>query len=232
MAGGIGLRGHAHAAPHLLVVLGGDLVESEGAELRDMRRGAFRVSSSGTAHEIHFGSSGADCLVLEAEGVFWPRIFERAVRGVARSNVFGDGAGIAESLGNIKAVTALAGSPSALIALGRVLATCEPSTSETPPTWLNDAIDLIERGEQRLLRRVALTLKRDRVHFTRALGSWLGFRPAEYRALRRAAAALDLIQRTQAPLAEIAADCGYAHQSHMSRAFRSLFGHAPSHWRC
>jgi AraC-like DNA-binding protein len=53
-------------------------------------------------------------------------------------------------------------------------------------------------------------------------GFWLGLARA-----RRAALEL----RTGAPLADIAADAGYADQAHMTRAFRQWFGATPAQLR-
>lgn len=58
-----------------------------------------------------------------------------------------------------------------------------------------------------------------------------GVTPAFFRAESRFTRAFDLILDTQASLAAIAAEAGFADQAHMSRALRQFTGDSPSAWR-
>jgi AraC-like DNA-binding protein len=58
-----------------------------------------------------------------------------------------------------------------------------------------------------------------------------GVSPEAFRARIRARYALKSIQDTQAPLARIAAELGFADQSHMTRSVKQLTGIAPQAWR-
>jgi AraC-like DNA-binding protein len=62
-------------------------------------------------------------------------------------------------------------------------------------------------------------------HFRRAFGT----SPDRYRTLRRLALARAAIQRGQ-PLAQVAADTGFADQSHLTRQFKRAYGLTPAHW--
>jgi AraC-like DNA-binding protein len=62
-------------------------------------------------------------------------------------------------------------------------------------------------------------------HFRRAFGT----SPDRYRALRRLALARAAIEMGR-PLAWVAADCGFADQSHMTRQFKRAYGLTPSNW--
>ena len=82
-----------------------------------------------------------------------------------------------------------------------------------------------------------------------ALGSWAnamglaaetlsrGFRraygvtPARFRAEMKTQRALGLIVETSLPIAEIAAECGFADQPHLTRAIVRLTGVTPGTWR-
>jgi AraC-like DNA-binding protein len=55
--------------------------------------------------------------------------------------------------------------------------------------------------------------------------------PEAFRARSRARHALRSIQNTQAPLANIAAELGFADQSHMTRSVKQLTGTGPRAWR-
>jgi AraC-like DNA-binding protein len=58
-----------------------------------------------------------------------------------------------------------------------------------------------------------------------------GISPARYRARVRARRAWKIIQGTARPLATIAAELGFADQSHMTRSVAALTGHPPRSWR-
>jgi AraC family transcriptional regulator len=47
----------------------------------------------------------------------------------------------------------------------------------------------------------------------------------------RAERAAALLRTTTRPLIEVAADCGFAHQAHMTRVFRAMFGVTPGEYR-
>lgn len=62
-----------------------------------------------------------------------------------------------------------------------------------------------------------------RIHTGRSLGRWLG----DIRMSR----ARDLLTRTEMPIADVAADCGYDDPAYFSRAFRRAHDLAPGTWR-
>jgi len=58
-----------------------------------------------------------------------------------------------------------------------------------------------------------------------------GITPARFRAEVRTRRAMDMILMTNASLAEIAIDCGYSDQPHLTRAVFELTGKSPGKWR-
>ena len=58
-----------------------------------------------------------------------------------------------------------------------------------------------------------------------------GISPVRYRARVRARRAWKIVQGTARPLATIAAELGFADQSHMTRSVAALTGHPPRSWR-
>ena len=55
--------------------------------------------------------------------------------------------------------------------------------------------------------------------------------PARFRIEMQAHRALLLIEDTDAPLARIAAECGFADQPHLTRSIVQITGHPPAYWR-
>lgn len=68
-------------------------------------------------------------------------------------------------------------------------------------------------------------------HFSRAFRSSFGESPLEYVIRRRMERARELMLSTDAPLSQIALDCGLADQAHFSRMFRRIVGECPRVWR-
>ena len=68
-------------------------------------------------------------------------------------------------------------------------------------------------------------------HIGRAFRNSFGEKPHEYVIRRRVERALGLLLSTDAPISEIALDCGLADQSHLSRLFRRIAGESPRAWR-
>jgi AraC-like DNA-binding protein len=62
-------------------------------------------------------------------------------------------------------------------------------------------------------------------HFRRAYGT----SPDRFRTMRRLALARAAIERGR-PLAQAAAESGFADQSHMTRQFKRAYGLTPAHW--
>ena len=68
-------------------------------------------------------------------------------------------------------------------------------------------------------------------HFSRAFRNSFGMSPLEYVIRRRMERAQGLMLSTDAPLSQIALDCGMADQAHFSRMFRRTVGESPRIWR-
>jgi transcriptional regulator GlxA family with amidase domain len=68
-------------------------------------------------------------------------------------------------------------------------------------------------------------------HFGRAFRNSFGEPPHEYVIRRRVERAQGLMLSTDAPLSEIALNCGLADQSHLTRLFRRFAGESPRAWR-
>jgi AraC family transcriptional regulator len=68
-------------------------------------------------------------------------------------------------------------------------------------------------------------------HFSRAFKVSRGLSPVTYISLMRVDRAKCMIRATRKTLCQIAGDCGFADQSHLSRSFRRWVGASPAAWR-
>jgi AraC-like DNA-binding protein len=80
-------------------------------------------------------------------------------------------------------------------------------------------------GELALLARLSAT------HFSRVFKRSFGVTPRDYVMRARLERAKTLLAGTSAPLSQVALDCGFCDQAHMSRIFHQVVGTTPSRWR-
>jgi AraC family transcriptional regulator len=68
-------------------------------------------------------------------------------------------------------------------------------------------------------------------YFSAAFKRTFGASPHAYLMKRRITMAVEQMLGSDAPLSEIAMNCGFADQAHFSRQFRRTMGSTPSNWR-
>jgi AraC family transcriptional regulator len=68
-------------------------------------------------------------------------------------------------------------------------------------------------------------------HFSRAFRQAVGESPHAYIVNCRVQAAAIFMMKSEATLSEIAIDCGFTDQAHLSKHFRNLLGETPAAWR-
>jgi AraC-like DNA-binding protein len=120
--------------------------------------------------------------------------------------------------------------------LADALAAADPSAARRPPAPRHGrAVDLarqlLDAAADRPVPAAALEAATglDRYALARQFRACLGTSPHRYLVMRRLDRARALIRRGT-PLAEAAAACGFADQSHMSRQFKRAFGMPPGRW--
>ena len=67
-----------------------------------------------------------------------------------------------------------------------------------------------------------------RSHFARAFRNTIGMAPHTFVLQRRLARTVELLTSRTLSVREVAAQCGFADQAHLTRAFKAKFGHPPS----
>lgn len=88
-----------------------------------------------------------------------------------------------------------------------------------------------------LNRRISLddlanTVALSRFHFARRFRRSTGTSPHEFLLGQRVERCKAMLARTDVPLVDIAARCGFADQSHMTRVFKNHVGTTPARYRC
>lgn len=100
-------------------------------------------------------------------------------------------------------------------------------------TGLDEVVDALAGGDDRMsVADASAALRRSPRQFERMFLDAVGLSPRAFASIcrfQRAAAALSTAPAV--PLAQVAAECGYADQSHMTRAFRQWAGRPPARFR-
>jgi AraC family transcriptional regulator len=86
-------------------------------------------------------------------------------------------------------------------------------------------------GDGLSIEVLAANAEMSRFHFTRAFKKAMGQTPHRYVLERRISVARMMVQTTSRPVNEIAAELGFANQSHFSAVFNQLTGVTPSMYR-
>lgn len=68
-------------------------------------------------------------------------------------------------------------------------------------------------------------------HFSRSFKKATGLTPLQFLAKERVAAAQKLLRGTTTPLAQVADECGYCSQAHMTTVFKAVIGATPARYR-
>ncbi|MGE8485127.1 MAG: helix-turn-helix domain-containing protein [Pseudomonas sp.] len=106
------------------------------------------------------------------------------------------------------------------------------TTGPTPKAFARVMAQIAEQFQQPLtLEQLAATYGQNELRLLRDFTRAIGLTPHAYLIEVRLQAARRLIERSALPLASIALDVGFAHQSHMGSAFRKHLGMTPSQYR-
>jgi AraC family transcriptional regulator len=113
-------------------------------------------------------------------------------------------------------------------------AAAPPCLIDGPPSWAQSAYEAImDRAREACLDvgDVAAKVGVHPVHLARVFRAAWGCSPGELLRWRRVDRAAEMLRRPNISGAQIAAQVGFADQSHMTRAFRATYGVAPGAYR-
>ncbi len=106
-----------------------------------------------------------------------------------------------------------------------------PATARARRALVDDAREALAADPDCSLADLAATLNVSATHLSRLFRAATGHTIARHRMRLRARAALDRLAGGEQQLARLAADLGFADQSHLCRVIRNETGHTPSSLR-
>lgn len=119
-----------------------------------------------------------------------------------------------------------------LVEVGRRHGAREPAGALSPRTLARiDEFVLAHLAERLLVRDLAAVAGLSPTHFAHAFTRITGRPPHRHVLALRVKRALQLLTTTQRPLADVAADCGFASQQHMTQVLRMHCGITPGRLR-
>jgi AraC family transcriptional regulator len=225
---------HEHELAYVTVVLEGDYLEGDHGKLEALRPLTAVFNPAGTAHSTVIGPSGASFFTIELR--------EETLRplgiSLPRHISFDRGAGslLWPGLRLYSAFKERIADPLILEThvLEMVGAVCGLQAPEkTAPRWFGRVKDRLHEGFREPLRMGDLAREAGvhPVHLARVFRKLERRTPGEYRQRLQVGAACEMLRDPEWPLAAIAAECGFADQSHFNRIFRRTAGMTPARFR-
>jgi AraC family transcriptional regulator len=213
---------HLHHGPQMSVLLAGGFREQSGQNDTEPSHRVSALKSAGARHAVRFGRHGALMLSMDLGRDLTIPLSQA-----------GDWRPLPDK-GHALAVALLDTSnrEDVVADLMAEIREAPPPVGRTPPASvrrLKEALD--DDPTQVQISDIAQTLDIHRVHLSRAFSAAYGLPPSLYRRRRMTAQALALAYSDTFPLAQIAAEAGFADQSHMNRAFRHELGLNPAKLR-
>ena len=222
--------GHHHW--HLVLLLSGDMSQTfRGTEIT-FGPGDLRLSRPDARHRLKFGENGARCAVMLLPRGWIPASVKAHCEIV--DSVFGRD----ETLKRLTDTSREDFSVHDLItrefAVREVVATLARRLlgrpTMDPADWLIQAREALYERQESIAETAALA-QVSPAHLSREFVRHFGFKPVEFRLAARTRAAVELLRCSEAGLADIAYETGFASQSHMNNAVRRWTRRTPRQWR-
>jgi AraC family transcriptional regulator len=227
---------HEHELAYLTVVLAGDYAESDACGTTELRPFTAIFNPAGVSHTGAVGMHGATLFTIELRSDFLAQLQARVpTHPVADC---GSGAIFWAGLRAYSAFKARAGDlltiESHVLEMLAALDKdeCKPR-GKAAPLWFQNLKERLRADYQHNLSMAELAAQAGvhPVHLARVFRSQLGQTPGDYVRHLRVRTACDLLRDREFPLAAIAAECGFADQSHFTRIFKRAAGTTPGEFR-
>lgn len=233
-------RSHTHERAFLALVTTGAYRERFGARTVTLEGAGAAFHPEATTHADEILVDRTTFLIVETE---------KAFAEAAGDSDAGPGARNRDHLTPVELGPSAAGRLAALhLAFGRdrplepliaeslaaeaMAESHEPIRSGRRPKWVAQALELVteSRAPALSLRDVAREVGIHPVYLSRAFRTHVGVGLAETRRWARVRHAITALAQGQ-PIAQVALDCGFADQSHLTRSVRTVSGLTPARWR-
>ncbi len=226
---------HEHELAYVTIVLHGHYREGDRGKLDDLPPLTAVFNPEGVAHSTVIGPAGASMFTIEFRieslrelGLQLP---DRTTFDCGVGTMIWPGLRLFSSFKNQNTDSLML--EAHVFELLGAITRLDPSPEKTPPRWLKRVKERLhaEFCERLRMRDLAREAGVHPVHLARAFRKFEKRTPGEYQQHLQIRAACELLGKPEWPLADIAAECGFADQSHFTRAFRRMAATTPLRFR-
>ena len=228
---------HEHELAYVTVLFHGDYREGDHGHLDELQPFTAAFNPAGIAHSTVIGPAGAFFFTVEFRDAALQSLGMRLPSGTSFD--VGAGAILWPGLRLYSAFKRHTADPLVLEAcvlemLGAVSAFEAPEKSEKiAPRWFGRGKERLHEGfrEPLRIRDLAREAGVHPVHLARVFRQIEKRTPGEYQQRLQVRAACGMLRDRESTLAAIAAECGFADQSHFTRVFSRMAGTTPAQFR-
>ena len=228
---------HVHERPLFCAVLDGGYEEQHRGIVHRCTAATILFHAAGEEHLERFGETGGRSLIVETRSSWVERVSEVLPQAVRTTAMDGGSARLAgqrlyeEFLAGDGASTLLI--EGLLLQLTGEFSRVVTRVPALPPRWLADVTEMLRSDLQAnlTLNFIGREVGAHPVHVAQMFRQYQGCTIGEYRRRMRVDFACRELATGDAPLARIAAESGFADQSHFARTFKALTRMSPSRYR-
>ncbi len=231
------LREHRHRGGQLCVLLAGEHADRPG-DGDPVAAGSARYQPPESLHGGCFGGHGGWAITVEASPAWIARVWrDRAPIDTAVRFGGGELPGIALAMAGVLRRTdpgaALAAEGLALQLFGELARATAAPTPSAPPPWLRAVLEQLESAldDPLSVATLAAEVGVSGARLARAARRHLGVSLTRYHQQLRIARACAMLRSGDTGLADVAAQLGFADQSHFGRVFKRVTGRTPAAFR-
>lgn len=222
---------HTHGEARLIVSLQGTFGERRGSRDCEYDRGATIVREMGESHSDRYAADGgAYVRIAIADSEIGRKLVASSAREIRSASALVTATRLRDEVLMQDAWSALAAQALSYELIANVGRHAEPRARSASPPWIRRLRDILREDFRTtwsladLARIVDVAPSQIGRHFRRHTGIGIA---DELRRVR-IEAACRLLERGDLSLAKIAAETGFADQSHLARSFRRVLGVPPS----
>lgn len=234
---GLDVPRHVHELPYFSLLLAGAYYEQYGSRRVDFDPFSVVFQQPRETRRGHISESGARLFHVELAPGWMERLREHGcLPEDAVDHHSGDLVWLSGRLYREFRASA-PGSPLVIEGLTLemlgVLARRSSGRVETAPDWLKGVVERLREDYSRTVTvsEIASELDVSPVRLSRVFRRFLGESIGEYHRRNRIEEASRLLEREDLSLGEVALECGFADQSHLTRIFKRLTGETPGSYR-
>jgi AraC family transcriptional regulator len=231
-AGHSRLPAHAHRSPYFCLVLDGWFEETWGSRRDSCGPGTLVFHLSHEVHADRFGAAGARCFNLELAPGLAERLADEGALPRSRLTLGPGRAGtMAAAFRSARNRSAMEIEEAVLALLAELTPPKTPTWRGRRPAWLDRSIERLHAPAPPSIASLAEEAGVHPVYFTRVFRAAVHATPTEVALRARLERTATELLQSEARIAAIAHEAGFADHSHFCRQFRRMFEVTPSEYR-